>query len=239
MLIKEIAQKYGAKVKFVSENWGESKLADYYGITRYPVVFVDDLLIAQPDDFGWYGAKGKYTPWRDAANHAKFKNDLSKMIDLILSGHKAAAEKPAARLEALGPAALPTFTAHDMDGKQIDFAALNGKVLIVEFWATWCVPCRATLKWFNEIKQRYGERVELIAVAVESPEKEVRQMTATLNPMIHKVFVNDAIIKNFGDITSVPTMYVFDRTGKTANVFFGAPPDLHQKVTGLMNALLK
>lgn len=72
--MKEIALKYGAQVKFITENWGESKLAERYGIAKYPVVFVDDILIAQPNDFGWYGAKGKYTPWREPVNRERFKS---------------------------------------------------------------------------------------------------------------------------------------------------------------------
>jgi thiol-disulfide isomerase/thioredoxin len=239
LLIKEIAEQYPSQVNFVSENWGESKLAKYYGITRYPVVFVDDILIAQPDDFGWLGAKGKYTPWRDPANHTKFKRDLSKMIDLLLRGQKTAAGKPEVRIPDAGPTTLPQLAAEDIDGRRVDFTALQGKVVLVEFWATWCAPCRTTLAWFGELKERYGDRLELIAVSVESPEKEVRALAATLHPAVRLLPVSEELIRQFGDVTSVPTLYLFDKTGKTANIFFGAPQDLHQKITRLIDAALQ
>ena len=237
MLIKEIAQQYGSRVKFVSENWGDSKLAEHYGIAKYPIVFVDDILIAQPDDFGWFGAKGKYTPWREPVNHTRFKEDLRRMIDLVLSGRKDAAGRTQVRIEDAGPKALPQLTAMDRAGRKVDFAALSGKVVIVEFWASWCVPCRATLKWFAELKQQYGAQIELIAVTVESPDKDVQEVAQTLHPSINIVPVSAEIINHFGDITSVPTMYIFDRNGKTAGVFFGAPQSLHQQVAKLLESL--
>ena len=45
-----------------------------YGVKRYPVVFVDDVMVAQPDDFGWYGAKGKYTPWKESSTSRSTPN---------------------------------------------------------------------------------------------------------------------------------------------------------------------
>lgn len=239
MLIKEITQKYGTKVKFVSENWGESQLAERYGITKYPVVFVDDILIAQPNDFGWYGAKGKYTPWREPVNHEKFKKDLSRMIDLVLSGQQKAPGKIEARMEDAVLAALPQFKAVELNGKTLDSAELNGKVTIVEFWATWCVPCRSTLGWFGELKRRYGDQVNIVAAAVESEEKDIRTLAATIDPGIRIVPASPEFVTLFGDINSVPTMYMFDRNGKTAKAFFGAPQDLHENAGKLLESLLK
>ena len=89
MLVQEVAGKYPGKVTFISENFGASKLAERYGVKGYPAVFVDDVLVAVPRDFGYFGeveGTGRYAPWRNADNQAKFKADLSRMIDLILAG---------------------------------------------------------------------------------------------------------------------------------------------------------
>ena len=77
--------KYPEKVTFVSENFGASKLAERFGVTRYPAVFVEDVLVARPTDFGFFGEDekaGRYTPWRNAENQAKFKADLTRMVEL-------------------------------------------------------------------------------------------------------------------------------------------------------------
>ena len=86
-----MAAKYPGRVTFVSENFGGSKLAERYGVKGYPAVFVDDVLVAVPRDFGYFGeveGSGRYAPWKNADNQAKFKADLSRMIDLILAGKK-------------------------------------------------------------------------------------------------------------------------------------------------------
>ena len=53
--------KYRQRVTFVNENFGASKLAERFGVQRYPAVFVDDVLIARPRDFGYFGEGGKRT----------------------------------------------------------------------------------------------------------------------------------------------------------------------------------
>lgn len=237
MLIKEVVQNYDGRVEFKSENWGDSKLAERYGVRKYPVVFVDDILLARPDDFGWYGAKGKYTPWREPASHEKFKRDLTRMIELVLSGQREVAAKGAqAKVEEDEIARLPSLSTQDLTGRAVDAKSLAGRVVVVEFWATWCPPCRATLAWLAELKKRYGERLVVVAIALESEEKEVRELTK--DSPLSVVLGSEALVAPFGTLGSVPRMFLFDPTGKTAGVFYGAPADLHEKVGRLVASLL-
>lgn len=237
-------QDFPGQARFVNENWGASKLAARFGIKRYPVVFVDDVLIAKPNDFGWMGEKGKYTPWRDPANHAKFKQDLTLMLKLALRDRtalKRAGQNPYDETAEL--AMLPAFSASSLDGSTVDSTTLANRVVIVEFWATWCGPCRSTLQWLGEVKQRYGDKVSVLAISVESEEAEVRQLIEQrMGPLklpVQFVLGKEELIKPFGTITSVPTMYVFDQRGQTASIFYGAPEDLHTKVGRLLGTLLK
>jgi thiol-disulfide isomerase/thioredoxin len=244
LLIKDVVDGYKGRVRFVNENWGDSKLAERYGLKRYPVVFVDEALVARPEDFGGWGANsGKYHPWKSPASHEKFKKDLARMIDLTLRGGTAAksgAKTNPAKAETIGEiTALPALALQDPDGRRIESADLPGKVVIVEFWATWCAPCRSTLSWLGEVKQRFGDQVEVVAVTVESEEPEVRKLVQSLTPAPRIVLGTDAVAASFGTITSVPTMFVFDRQGRTASIFYGAPDDLHQKAERLLNSLLK
>ncbi len=241
MLIKDVVESYKGRVRFVSENWGDSKLAERYGVKRYPVVFVNDAMVARPEDFGGWGATtGKYHPWKAPANQAKFKKDLARMIDLTLRGRAPAPKKVQAQAEGVGEiAALPPLDLKDIEGRRIESADLAGRVVIVEFWATWCPPCRSTLGWLGEVKQRYGDRLEVVTVAIESEEPEARKQAQSLKQAPRVVMGTEALAASFGTISSVPTMFVFDREGKTAMVFYGAPEDLHLKAERLLNALLK
>src|SRR5262245_6747544 len=198
-------------------------------------------MVARPDDFGGWGTnRGKYHPWKDPANQGKFKKDLARMIDLVLRGRAPAAKKdwtpPDATTEI---AALPPVAVEDIEGQPIAFANLAGRVVVVEFWATWCPPCRSTLAWLSEVKRRSGERVEVIAVAVDSEVLEVRKLIGSLEHPPRVVMGTEALAASFGTITSVPTMFVFDQQGKTATVFYGAPEDLHLKAERRLNSLLK
>ena len=91
-----MAKSFGGKVSFVVENYGESELAKRFGVTRYPAIFVDDVLVATPKDFGFYGRGegqegGRYAPLKSAASHDRFRADLTRMVELVLAGKKDAA----------------------------------------------------------------------------------------------------------------------------------------------------
>jgi cytochrome c biogenesis protein CcmG, thiol:disulfide interchange protein DsbE len=242
LLIKDVVASYKGRARFISQNWGDSKLAERYGVKRYPVVFVEEVLVAKPEDFGGWGRNtGRYAPWRDPANHTKFKLDLSRMIDLTLRGRaREAAGKSQARTETSAEiAALPLLTVQDIQGQPVESAGLVGRVVVIEFWATWCAPCRSTLNWLGEVKRRYGDQLEIVTIAVESEEPEVRKLLQSLNSPPRVVLGNEALAASFGTITSVPTMFVFDREGKTSEVFYGATEDLHAKAERLFTSLLK
>ena len=243
MLVQEVAAKYPGKVTFVSENFGGSKLADRYGVKGYPAVFVDDVLVAVPRDFGYFGeveGTGRYAPWKNADNQAKFKADLDRMIDLILAGKKdvVAQEHTGTSAGTRELATFPKFTLTDLSGKPLSADQLAGRVVLVEFWATWCPPCRSTLQWLGDLQQKYGDRIAVLALAVESPQDQIRSTVSSLSPNLRWAIADAPTAAAFGDITSVPTMFLFDRSGRTARVFYGAPPDLHSQAESTLQALL-
>jgi thiol-disulfide isomerase/thioredoxin len=243
LLAQEVVAKYPHQVTFVSENFGESKLAERFGIKRYPAVFVDDVLIAKPRDFGFFGKGedgGRYTPWRDPQSHEKFKQDLTRMIDLILSGQKEVVAKEHNTQE--GPQeiqALPKFSLTDLAGKPLTPDQVAGRVVVVEFWATWCPPCRSALDWLASLRGKYGDGLAVLALNVESPEDEVRKMVSGMSQDLRWAIATPEAATAFGDVVAVPTLFIFDRQGKTAGVWYGASPDLHEQVEEKIEGLSK
>lgn len=239
-----MASKYAGRVNFVSENFGASKLAERFGVKGYPAVFVDDVLVASPREFGFFGeveGSGRYAPWRAETSQAKFRADLTRMIDLILSGRKDVVSREHAGEDgALRQiTSLPRFTLNDLAGKPIEAPDLKDRVVLVEFWATWCPPCHSTLQWLGQLKQKYGDRLAILALAVESPEAQIRSMAASLSPELRWAITDAATAGAFGDITSVPTLFLFDRSGKAGRVIYGAPPGLHDDVTKSLDAMMQ
>jgi thiol-disulfide isomerase/thioredoxin len=218
-------------------------LAKRFGVTRYPAIFVDDILVATPKDFGWFGKgegpdQGRYAPLKSAESHARFQSDLTRMIELTLAGKKEAARSVAAPVMSGEIAQMPAFALTGLDGAPLTRESLSGKVVLVEFWATWCPPCRGTLTWLGDLKKRYGDKIEVVAIAVESDEEKVRKLVGELDLPLKWAMATPEMGRAFGDIGAVPTLFLFDREGKTVGTFFGAPPTLHKEAETKLAATL-
>jgi len=239
-----VVQGFGGRARFVSENYGDSELAKRFGVTRYPAIFVDDVLVATPNDFGFYGKDekgegGRYAPLKSAAAHDRLRGDLTRMIELLLAGRKADARAVASPAKSAGAQAYPAVVLTDLDGRTIRPEDLKGRVVLVELWATWCPPCRSTLGWLGSLKQRFGDRLAVVAISVESPEDKIRKLVTDLNLPLTWVIGKPDVIRAFGDVSAVPTLLVFDENGKAAGAFFGAPPTLHTDAETKLAALLR
>jgi thiol-disulfide isomerase/thioredoxin len=205
---------------------------------------VDDVLVATPRDFGFYGkgegsGKGRYAPLKSAASHERFRADLSRMIGLILAGRKDDARAAASPSEAAEIPALPALALTDIDGRKLSREDLAGRVVLVEFWATWCLPCRGTLGWLGELKARYGDRLAVVALAIESEEAGVRKVAGEMKLPLTWAMGSPEVARAFGDVSAVPTLFLFDREGRTASVLYGAPPTLHAEAQASLDSLLR
>jgi len=239
-----VVSDFEGKVLFVEENYGDSKLAKSLGVTRYPAIFVDDVLVATPSDFGFYGkgeaeGGGRYTPFRSAASHDRFRADLTRMIDLILEGRKESARAQAAPAPQAAIQELPALAITDLDGRALTRADLAGRPVLVEFWATWCPPCRSTLGWLGDLKRRHGDRLAVVAIAVQSEEPEVRKIAADLKLPITWTLGTPELGLAFGDVSAVPTLFLFGADGRTVAAYYGAPPTLHAEAEAALAALLR
>jgi thiol-disulfide isomerase/thioredoxin len=119
----------------------------------------------------------------------------------------------------------PEVTFKDLDGKDVTLAQYKGKVVLVDFWATWCDPCRIEIPWLIELQQKYGAKgFTVLGVAMDDEgksvvapflEKERFDVNGQKLPMNYPIVLgNDAIADKFGGLLGYPTGYLISREGK-------------------------
>lgn len=117
----------------------------------------------------------------------------------------------------------PDFTLTESSGKPIRLSDYRGKVVLLNFWATWCPPCKAEIPWFVEFQQTYGER-NLVVLGVSLDEDgwaSVRPFLDRQRVTYPVVIGNEEVSALYGGIESLPTTLIIDQSGRIAATHTG------------------
>jgi cytochrome c biogenesis protein CcmG/thiol:disulfide interchange protein DsbE len=144
---------------------------------------------------------------------------------------------PASAGEGLVHKAAPVFVRHDLHGKRVSLRDERGKVVLLNFWATWCAPCQLELPRFVEWQQRYGpEGLEVIAVSMDDDAGPVRALIEKLKPGFPVVMGDERLGLEYGGILGLPVTYLIGRDGRVAARIAGESDlnDMKSKVVKLL-----
>jgi len=126
---------------------------------------------------------------------------------------------------ASNPQPLPPFLLSDLDGDVVSTASWRGKVVILNFWATWCPPCREEIPEMIELSKRFKDRLQIVGVSMDdAPEDEVRQFTRNLGIDYPIVMGSGALSREYGGVPALPTTFVANTEGRIVQKHEGLYP---------------
>jgi thiol-disulfide isomerase/thioredoxin len=137
---------------------------------------------------------------------------------------------------ALGSLSAPVWELKDLDGKMVKSSDFDGKVVILDFWATWCPPCKAEIPGFIELQKKYAAK-GLVVVGISLDEQGpsvVKQFMDQFGMNYPVVMGNLKIMQDFGG-AGLPTTFVIDRSGKIVakHVGFASKETFEKEITPL------
>jgi len=117
----------------------------------------------------------------------------------------------------------PDFTLRDLNGESFSLAEAKGKVVILDFWATWCPPCRAELPHFQSLHREYeGKGLVVIGISLDSTGAASVKSFIEDNGISYPILMGDRDVQaSYGGIRSIPTTFVIDRKGHIVKKFVG------------------
>ncbi|MFN2476021.1 MAG: TlpA family protein disulfide reductase [Chthoniobacterales bacterium] len=131
---------------------------------------------------------------------------------VVLFATLAAFAEPEAKIVALAP----EWQVVALDGKTVKSSDLKGKVVILNFWATWCVPCREEIPGLVELQKQYGEQgLAIVGVSVDQGKPESVTRFVERFKMNYLVAIADEkIVNDFGSVDAIPTTFIIDKQGR-------------------------
>jgi cytochrome c biogenesis protein CcmG/thiol:disulfide interchange protein DsbE len=120
--------------------------------------------------------------------------------------------------------AAPGFSLTDIKGRKVSLADFKGKVVILDFWATWCPPCKREIPDFISLQTDYASQgLQVVGIALDEPDKVVQ--FAHDQGMNYPVLLGtDEIAARYGGISGIPTTFILDKSGKIVERYEGFRP---------------
>lgn len=117
----------------------------------------------------------------------------------------------------------PEITRRDLSGQKLDLARLRGKVVLLNFWATWCAPCQTEMPVFSNWQREYGGRgLQVIGISMDDSVRPVRMALRRLKPA-YPIAMGDAELgERYGGVLGLPLSYLIDREGVVRARFQGS-----------------
>jgi thiol-disulfide isomerase/thioredoxin len=127
---------------------------------------------------------------------------------------------------ARNPQAVPPFLVRDINGEVVSTAEWHGKVVFLNFWATWCPPCREEIPELVELQSRYKDRLQVVGISLDDPEDvgRVKRFSEKEGVNYPIVMANREIVMEYGGVPALPTSFVVNTDSKIVQKHIGLYP---------------
>jgi peroxiredoxin len=135
--------------------------------------------------------------------------------------------------------AAPNFKVSTISGQQVSLENYRGRVLVLDFFATWCQPCRASIPHLVEMNRRYGQQgLYVLGMSADEDGERAVKAFAEQNHVTYPLgLAGESTLIDYG-VRSVPVMFVIDKKGRVAEVFRGFTDDVARSAEHLIKKLL-
>jgi thiol-disulfide isomerase/thioredoxin len=192
-------------------------------------------------DKGQRGAQMKMTiRWTVAAVAALALALLTLNADLPWSWHDLEAASDGFTCPADAKPANLNFTLKDINNKDVKLTDLKGKVVLLDFWATWCGPCKLEIPWFIEFQNKYGKQgLQVVGVSVDDTLDKLKPYVADMkmNYTVLQGLGHDDLQDAFGPMWGIPVTVVISREGKVCAKHTGlsGKPSFEKEIRALLS----
>lgn len=130
----------------------------------------------------------------------------------------------------------PDLSLKDLNGNRINTGDYRGKIVLVNFWAAWCVPCAKEIPDFMKLEQKYGGKLQVIGISIDDNESELRAFYKNHNMDYPVVRGDQKIADAYGGVPGLPTTYIVDQENHIRGRQVGSTdfPRLEQQVSRLL-----
>jgi len=149
----------------------------------------------------------------------------------------AQAEPPKTEAGGLVGKPAPAFSLKSLDGKTVDLASFKGKPVVLDFWATWCPPCRELAPSVQKLHKEMGDKVAVVGMASDD-EAAVRDFVKKEGLTMTQLIADEAVSKAYG-VEGIPTTVFIDKDGVVRDVHVGLEPgDSYKPLKDAVDKLL-
>lgn len=136
---------------------------------------------------------------------------------------------------------VPRFAIYDLNGKEISSEAFQGKVVVIDFWATWCKPCITEIPEYNKLYEKFKDKnFAFLGIAMDSGDAEDVKNFAKIHNIKYPIYLGTARASmSFGTITALPTTFVLDQNFNIQKKYVGATPGKIKNIETLVEKILK